>query len=68
MDDYPRLKLCELITQYGRSFVEEPGRCEGYLRDYCSQYRSEVNILLTALKERVPADLLNSSQPIPIEL
>jgi hypothetical protein len=68
MDNHPRQKLCEIITRYGQAICEEPGRCEGYLRDYCSEYRGEANVLINALKERVAFDLLNSSASVPVEL
>jgi hypothetical protein len=64
----PRQVLCELIAAHGPSLCDEPGRCEGLLRDYCPLERGKVNVLVNALRERVVADLLNSSDFIPIEL
>jgi DNA-directed RNA polymerase subunit RPC12/RpoP len=57
----PRQTLRELIAEYGPSLCDEPGRCEGLLRDLCPHERGEVNVLLNALKERVAAELLQSS-------
>ena len=68
MNNLPRQKLCELIARFGTSLCDEPGRCEGYLRDYCPQHRREVNVLVTALKESVAADLLSVSESMPVEV
>jgi len=50
MNDLPRQKLKEIIIQYGRSLCDEPQRCA---------------VLVGALKERVPADLLASQNSTP---
>lgn len=68
MNNQPRQKLCELILQYGRSLCDEPKRCEGLLRDFCGQYRGEISVLISSLKEGVAADLLSSQKSIPIEI
>lgn len=65
MNNIPRQKLREIILQYGRSLCDEPKRCEAFLQDFCSQYRKEVSVLIIALKERVPADLLASPNSTP---
>jgi hypothetical protein len=65
MNDLPREKLKEIIIQYGRSLCDEPQRCEGLLRDLCGQYQKEIAVLVGALKERVPADLLASQNSTP---
>ncbi len=38
MNDFPRQKLCEIITQYGQDVSDNPQRCEGLLKDFCGQY------------------------------
>jgi uncharacterized membrane protein/cell division protein FtsL len=67
MNDLPRQKLCELIAnpKYGRTLCDNPQRCEGLLRDFCGQYRAEIFVLVTALKEGVAGELLKSS-PISV--
>ncbi len=60
MNDLPRQKLKEIIIQYGRSLCDDPRRCEALLRDYCGQYRKEVSVLVNALRENIPTDLLSS--------
>jgi TPR repeat protein len=59
-------KLSALIQRYGTSLCSEPKRLEALLRDYCPQNKREVNVLLIALREQVPAELLSSSIPLPL--
>jgi DNA-binding CsgD family transcriptional regulator len=61
MDELPRQKLSELLATYGRSLCDDPRRCEGLLRDVCGAHKREVNVLVSALKERIATDLLSSS-------
>lgn len=68
MKNFPRRKLCEMITQYGVSLCDDPVRCEGLLRDYCGKHKKEIFILISALAERIPIDLLNFNGKVPIEL
>ena len=65
MNDEPREKLCELIVEYGRSLCNDPRRCEALLKDYCGQYKREIFVLITALKNRVADDLLKTSAGVP---
>ena len=67
MNDLPRQKLCEIIAKYGQSLCETPRRCEALLRDLCGQYRQEIFVLVSALKEGVATELLNSRK-IPHEV
>ncbi|WP_417040466.1 GUN4 domain-containing protein [Cylindrospermopsis raciborskii] len=67
MNDLPRQKLKEIIIQHGRSLCDNPQRCEAFLRDYSGEYKREIFLLISALKQGVAKDLLNSSN-IPIEL
>jgi formylglycine-generating enzyme required for sulfatase activity len=55
--------LCALIQRYGPDVISEPKRLEALLRDYCPHNRREVNLLLTAVTEQVPAELRSSSLP-----
>ena len=68
MNNIPREQLKYIITQYGRSLSEDPQRCEAFLRDLCGQYRREINVIVSALKEGVPTDLLNSQNSVPSDL
>lgn len=68
MNDLPRQTLCDLIATYGQALCDDPRRCEGLLRDFCSDHRREVFVLVSALKERVAADLLASRDGVPREV
>ena len=62
MNDLPRQKLAEMIAKYGRDLADDPMRCQGLLRDLCpSECKLEINLLVSALREGVPTDLLASS-------
>jgi hypothetical protein len=65
MNDVPRQKLAELITRQGRGLLDDPRRTEALLRDVCGNHPREVNVLITALRERVPQDLLSSQGGTP---
>ncbi len=67
MNDIPREKLKYIITQYGRAVIDEPKKVEGLLRDLCPEHKREVNILIAALQERIPTDLLSISAGTPPE-
>lgn len=65
MNDLPRQKLRELIIEYGRSLCDDPRRCEALLKDYCGQYKREIFVLVSALKNRIAEDLLKVPAGIP---
>jgi hypothetical protein len=65
MNEQPRRKLREMVARHGHAVVQDARRCEGLLRDYSAQYRREVSVLLSALEERVPQDLLASPAGVP---
>lgn len=68
MQKLPRKKLCQLVTKYGRSVCDDPLSCEGLLRDYCGAHQREIFVLVCALKEQVPSDLLATRDTMPFEL
>jgi hypothetical protein len=68
METVPRQQLCAFMATYGRTLLDEPGRCEGLLRDVCGAYRREVAVLVSALKEGVAATLLTASEGVPKEV
>ena len=49
--------LIEMVRRHGEEIVADPRRCEGYLRDFCAAERLEMNLLIDALRERVPQSL-----------
>ena len=52
----PREKLKELIEKHGDTLLQDPGRCEGLLKDHCGAYRKEISALMGALDERIPLE------------
>lgn len=67
MNNLPRELLKDLINR-DRLIYNDPKRCEAILLDLCGQYRKEINVIVGAIKERIPTDLLNSQSSIPPEL
>jgi hypothetical protein len=65
MNDAPRRTLRELIARHGPGLCSDARRCEGLLRDLCGGHRREVNILVGALRERVPLDLMAGRNSVP---
>lgn len=61
-------KLCELVAQYGILLIDDLLRCTGLLKDYCGQHKREVNLLVLALRERVPHELLASASNTPEQM
>lgn len=65
MDNKPRQKLCELISQHGLCLGEDLQRCEGLLRDTCGQYRKEIAALISVAREGIHNELLSSQNSLP---
>ncbi|MBA3335803.1 MAG: hypothetical protein H0T08_09380 [Acidobacteria bacterium] len=68
MNNVPRQTLRQIIAKYGQDVCSDARRCEGLLKDLCGEYRREINVLVNALEERVPLDLLAAGNSIPREL
>src|SRR3712207_2452654 len=67
-EDVPRRTLRDLIARHGTGLCSDARRCEGLLRDLCGEHRREINILMGALEERVPLDLLAGKGSMPHRL
>ena len=65
MNDAPRRTLRELIARHGPGLCSDARRCEGLLRDLSGEHRREINILVGALRERVPLDLMAGRNSVP---
>jgi hypothetical protein len=65
MNEQPRQKLQEIVARHGRSVIQNARRCEGLLRDYSGGHRREVSVLVSALEEHVPHDLLAAPAGTP---
>ena len=61
LSEPPRRVLAEIISKYGTDICSTPTQVEALLRDLCGEYRREINLLMSALKDKVPADLLSAS-------
>ena len=68
ISDYPRLKLSEIVSRYGRAVCDDPKKCEGLLKDFCAGYRREIRALVNALESKIIDELLASSDGIPQEV
>lgn len=68
MNNFPRQVLRQILTKYGREICGDARRCEGLLNDLCGSYRREINVLVNAVEERVPLDLLAGAGSMPPEL
>ena len=61
----PRERLRETLAAYGASIAGDERRCRSILNDKCGRYVQEVNLLMLALRERIPADLQADAAAIP---
>jgi len=69
MHEFPRQTLCELFNQHGTILCEDAERCEFFLKNACGgEYKREVFVLINAIKEDVPKELLNPPQGLPLEV
>lgn len=68
MNDTARATLARLVARYGVSVAHDANRCEGLLRDTCPDCTKEIFILTSAVRQRVPADLLAPRQTLPLSL
>ena len=60
--------LRQIIAKYGADVCSDARRCENLLKDLCGSYRREINVLVNAIEERVPLDLLAANRSMPLEL
>jgi WD40 repeat protein len=64
----PRQKLKDFIKRYGTVSCEDIKRCESFLRDSCGgDYKREIFILVNAIREGVPKELLSPPVGLPLE-
>ena len=68
MNDIPREILKYTITQYGNFIYQDQKKFKAILKDLCPEYKREINLLMSAIRERIVADLINSSATQPIEI
>ncbi len=68
MNDFPRQMLRRIVTKYGKEICSDARRCENLLNDLCGSYVREINVLVTAVEEHIPLDLLATNRSMPLEL
>jgi len=61
MNNEPRQTLIEIVRKQGTSIVGDSYQVEALLRDACPQNTIEINLLVTAVKDQAPAELLAAS-------
>lgn len=68
MDTRVEKALADILMSYGVEVIQNPRQVEGLLRDFCGDLKREINLLVFALKEGVPSDLLKEKDQVQIEL
>ena len=68
LDELVTQKLSEILTKHGRSPLTDAKLCENLLKDYCGEYKEEIALLVFAVRERIPSDLLASHDGLPRDL
>src|SRR5215204_955426 len=68
MNNIPRQKLRQILAKYGKEICSDARRCESLLNDLCGSYRREINVLVNAIEERIPLDLIAGTSSVPSEL
>jgi len=68
MEDKARQALNEIIQKYGPQIVTDHRRVQGLLSDYCGEQKRAKNLMLSALHERIPDELLGMTNGLPPEL
>lgn len=62
MHSLPQRTLRQLLSYYGPSLLHEPERVDAILADLCGPYHRERFLLVHALRERIPTELLAQPQ------
>ncbi len=60
--------LRRILAKHGKEVCGDARRCENLLKDSCGSHRREINVLVNAIEERVPLDLLAANRSMPTEL
>lgn len=70
MNDFVIEKLKDFIDTYDDSHRDFK-KCNAYLRDLCGNYKREIFLIVSAIKESIPEKLINASKnnlPLDIEI
>ena len=68
MNDLARQNLKTLVGRYGQSLAYESTRCEGLLRDTCPSCSREIFVLVNAVRQHIPKELLAPHHGLPLPL
>jgi hypothetical protein len=68
MNDTARTMLARLVALYGVSIAHDANRCEGLLRDTCPECCREIFVLVHAVRQHIPDDLLTPRHSLPLAL
>lgn len=68
MNNIARQALRRIIAKHSKDVCGDARRCENLLNDSCGTYVREINVLVTAIEERIPLDLLAGAASTPREL
>jgi hypothetical protein len=60
--------LRRILDKHGEDVCGDARRCENLLKDACGSYQREINVLVNAIEERVPLDLLAANRSMPTDL
>ncbi len=61
MNNEVRKELVNLVATYGSDEISTNIRkVEGLLRDYCGEHKREIAVLISAMKNRIPEEILNA--------
>ncbi len=58
MNNEVREKLKELVKTYGVELCTDIRKTEGLLRDHCGGHKREIAVLVSAIKHRIPEEIL----------
>ncbi len=59
MNNEVRVKLKELVATYGTELCTDYKKAEGLLRDYCGEHKREIAVLISAMKHKIPEEILH---------
>jgi formylglycine-generating enzyme required for sulfatase activity len=59
-------KLYLIIEKHGLSLIKDQSRCEALIRDYCIATPQELYLLLLALKNQIPLQLIEGKKKLPL--
>jgi len=59
MKEIVRKKLIDLVENYGRLIYREDKKLEGLLKDICGEHKSEIKLIISAVRDGIASEMLN---------